>query len=271
MSQQDDVLYLLKHYLRVIDASKKENATIRLKRAQGLIAKLFEHCASTVYLLRGTSLWEIDIHFKDFGTVFVTARAALESLLAFGYIFYLPEVEEEFEYRHNVWVMSGLLDRQGFYPVENLIEENRQKLISDKIQIEELKLKIKSDERFVNLTEKQKNKVLEGVWRFDSWTEIAVKIGLSEKRIKMIYSYLCGQAHSGGLSGIQYTHAVTQQEQLPPDEFVEPLIALILVYAIDIFCILFPKSKKEHELDQHAINLVKAYIEWGNSQLERYP
>ncbi len=268
MSAQEEVLFLLQHYLKVIDASKQLNYTLRLNRAQGLIAKCLDHCASTEYLLRGTNLPEINFSFKDFGTVFVTARAALESLLTFGYVFCLPVTDEDFEYRYNAWVMSGLIDRQGFFPDENLIQANREKVTAEKMEIEEIKTKLNSNQSFLQLTEKQKKRVMEGEWRFDSWTTMGVQIGFNESRFRTIYSLLCGYAHSGGLSGIQYNHLVTLADDPQQGDFIDPLLAVILANMINMFCALFPKSKEAHEVDRQAVEIINLFLKLGREPFE---
>jgi hypothetical protein len=268
MSIQDEVLFLLQHYLKVIDASKKPNSTLRLNRAQGLIAKCLDHCASSEYLLRGTNLPEINLSFKDFGTVFVTARAALESLLTFGYVFYLPPTEEDFEYRYNAWILSGLIDRQEFFPDENLIQENKEKVAAEKKEIDEIKTKLNSNQSFLRLTDKQKNRVLQGEWRLDGWTAMGVQIGLNESRMRTIYSFLCAYAHSGGLSGIQYNHLVTLAEDPKQGDFIDPVVAVILANMVNMFCVLFPKSKETHEADKTAIEIVNLYLKLGREAFE---
>ncbi len=268
MSVQEEVLFLLKHYLKVIDASKGPNATVRLKRAQGLIAKCLDHCASTEYLLRGTHLPEINFNFKDFGTVFVTARAALESLLTFGYVFYHPATDDEFEYKYLAWVMSGLIDRQEFFSEENLIEANKVKVAAEKKEIQEMKAALNSNQSFLKLTEKQKNRVMEGDWRFDGWTTIGINIGFNENRIRTIYSFLCGYAHSGGLSGLQYNHLVTLADDPQQGDFIDPLLAVILANMINMFCALFPKSKETHESDRQAVELVYMFLKFGQEPFE---
>lgn len=268
MSEKEEVLFLLKHYLLVIDASKTQNSTDRLLKGQGLIAKCFEHCASTIYLLGGTNLGEIEIRFKDFGTVFVTMRAALESLFTFGDIFFLPKTEEEFECKYDIWQLSGLLDRQGLFPESNLTQANKEIISSDKEKIEVLKTKIKLNPHFLTFTEKQQARVMEGEWKFEGWVKMGVNIGLDKNRIKAIYSFLCAQAHSGGLSGIQYNHLVVTGEDPQIEETIEFTISVILAKMIDMFCELFPKTKEEHERDPNGIELVKACVEIGREPLE---
>lgn len=268
MGSQDEMLFLLKHFLRVIEASKGPNSTDRLIKSQGLIAKCFEHCASTVFLLRETNLPEIEVKFKDFGTVFVTLRAALESFLTFGDIFYLPKSDAEFEYKLNIWLLSGLIDRQNFFPDENLTQENKQVIIQDQVKIEEYKKKIVTNPFFLKLTEGQKNGVLKGYWKDSGWVQMGVNIRLDKIRLNAIYSYLCAQAHSGGLSGMQYNHLVVSNEDPQSEVFIEPTILVILANMIEFFCELFPKSKEEHEQNSEGIELVKACLEIGREPLE---
>lgn len=268
LSKQEEVLLLIKHYLRVFEASKNPNSTDRFIKGQGLIAKCFEHCASTVYLLRGTILPEINISYKDFGTVFVTTRAALESLLTFGDIFYLPKSDEEFEFKHNCWLVSGLLDLEGLFPEKNLTEVNKETILGNKIKIKELKDKIKINPSFLKLTDKQKKKVLEGNWKSEGWVQMAVNIGLDKDRIDGIYSFLCAHAHSGGLSGNQYNHLVVSNEDPQIEEPIEFTISVILANMINMFCELNPNSKDEHALDPNGIVLVKACVDIGREPLE---
>jgi hypothetical protein len=139
---------------------------------------------------------------------------------------------------------------------------------AEKKQIEEIKTLLNSNQSFLQLTEKQKKRVMEGEWRFDGWVTLGVQIGFNESRIRTIYSLLCDYAHSGGLSGMQYNHLVTLADDPQQGDFIDPLLAVILANMINMFCALFPKSKEVHEADKRAVEIVNLFLKLGRDPFE---
>ena len=255
-------LYLLQHYKYVFDANQKKNPSQRLIKGECLVAKCFQHCVSAIYLSDGVMMPVIaERRFSDVGTLSVTARAALESLLAFGYIFYLPLGDEELRLRYNCWELSGLLDRRHLSPSWPLSEAHKNQLLKDEMEIEELKKNILVNPVFDK--SKQDQVFEERKWRTKGWEKIGVELGFDKDWIKTIYGYLCSQAHSGGLSGIQMDHALINNDVSQPTGLIEGTIPVVLSHMIILLTKMSAISKEEHESNNTAIAYVDEYMKFS--------
>jgi hypothetical protein len=268
------LLKLMQTYRRVIDVNVGDQSDIRLNRASVLFYKCHDHVASTLYLLRGTNLPEVNVRFDDAATTNVTARAALECLFTFAFLFVLPEDFDEREMRYYSWVLSGLADRQEF-PTNN--PQYLKKLFEEKNTIESINETLLKNSRFLALSDKNRNAIMRGRWRLGlvnnewrdiPWTKIGTDIGLNETRIRFLYGYLCSYAHSGGLSGIQLQHAMGTDEKSPPSWIAEMTIGVVLSYMIKLVCDIFSKSKIELKKDAEGDGLVQTYVGFGKLPMQ---
>jgi hypothetical protein len=266
-------LKLLNVYRVVVDVNVGHEKNLRFNRAGVLFAKVCDHVATMIYLLRGTNLPEAGIRFVDSASLNVMARAALECFLTFAYIFALPQNEEEHELRYYAWILSGLADRQDF-PTSN--PDYKQKLAEEKIQIEDIRKSLQTNSIFLSLSVGQKKQIMEGEWRLGlvdgswkiiSWNKIAVSVDVNETRMKFLYSYLCSYAHSGGLSGIQLQQAMTTGDKFQLTWIAELAIGLVLANMTNLVCELYPRSEVELKKDGESENLVKTYIDFGKTSI----
>jgi len=116
MEKEREYIKLLEILIRVAEANKGQVAGIddRILDAEGLLLKFFGHTASFLYLYKSTTLPDIHVSFFDSASIDVLARAALETLLVFHYVFEAPTSEEEKDFRYIAWSLAGLLERQNF-------------------------------------------------------------------------------------------------------------------------------------------------------------
>jgi hypothetical protein len=126
---EEETIELIKIYQLCFDANLEDLSNIKFKKSYFIIAKCFEHCASTLYLLRNVNVPEVPLNYRDTTTVNVTTRAALESLLTFAFIFYLPKDQDDFLLRLDYWDLSGLISRQKY---QTVIQEFKNKLRDEK-------------------------------------------------------------------------------------------------------------------------------------------
>jgi hypothetical protein len=208
---------LLDLYVRAVQAmAGKPVASEKawVAEAEHLAAKLFFHLASLLYLRGGTRferLGGIDGHFYDFASSAILARTAMETYLTFYFIFIAPTSDDERHFRFQVWRLGGLLDRQRFTPTS---EEGRERLKQEALQIEHLRNQIQDNPAYAQLPAKRQEDARKGKWKFgNSWVDLAVVAGSSQRYFVSLYAYLSSYAHSGYLSALQIGQAQDEQVQ----------------------------------------------------------
>lgn len=184
-----------------------------LNDAQTLSIKLFRHLVSMHVISTGSTIEHSGVpvvFFIDHASVKVIARAALETYLVFYYLFGGKDRALS-KFRHNTWVLGGLIDRQSSYVS---IDEHRAVLSSEKKQIEELKLAISKSDLLKSFTPNQQGQLLKGKWRVgNGWADLGVNAGFHKKYFDNIYSYLCGYSHSSYISAMQVGQAQSIEDQ----------------------------------------------------------
>lgn len=184
-----------------------------LHSAETLSVKLFHHLVSMRTLAAGSTVKQGNgstLFFLDHGSVKVVARAALETYLVLFYVYGSTD-QAISEFRHKTWRLGGLLDRQKFSP---LTPEHLQKLAREKQLIDKLRSDIEAAPQFQEYSEKQRPKLLEGVWRIGKgWSDLGVQAGFHERFFKDVYGYLCGYSHSSYLSALQVGQAQSIEDQ----------------------------------------------------------
>lgn len=270
MDKHEEYIKLLEGFINICEANKglavkNENWILD---AEGLALKFCAHATSALYLFRGTKIPEIkigNISFFDYASLNILCRAAFETFLIFHHLFIQPNSDEEKEFRYDSWVLSGLLERQGF-PVKS--PQGIKLIESERSIINSLKDRLHKNKVFINLTHKQQRTITEkGNWRRKSWYEIAKDSGLDETHAGSFYRYLCGYAHSGSLSSLQLRESQTRETQKQMAESGMTLIMISMAKMIESYCKLFSKSKKALLQNSDVYNLVKVWIGVGSSSL----
>lgn len=230
MEYNNEYIELLDLFARVVESVKGEKVPPGMgwiTETQPLSVKLFFHLGSIFYLSKGTSLTNLSgaqIGYVDNPSITVLARTAFEAYLAFYYIFVDPPTLEEKHFRHSVWDLGGLLDRQSFQPVE---EENKRKMAEEKLFIAQLTEGIKQDPHFSRLSDPRRREALKGKWRLNhSWADLAHFAGFDREYFKSIYRYLSAYSHTGNLSVFQLAQIPDSRTQT---EFAETWLGLGLV------------------------------------------
>lgn len=217
---EEDNLYSIEEYLQVLNLTYEVAQSLkgkptedpRLPDCQQLAAKLFFHCASAYWLSLGTNTPVPEsadgANFFDFASITVIARAVLETYLTMFEVFIDP-VDDEFEFRHALWQLSGFIVREGISPTDPSLEDAAIKAGQD---IEHLRDRIRSTQAFEALTTRQKRNALKGR-RSRDWGQVALAAGFGIQFIRRIYSYYSGYVHADGLSGVQIISAISAGEQ----------------------------------------------------------
>jgi hypothetical protein len=263
MEDDREYLNILDLLYRIVEAGKEAaQRDEMLADAESLARKFFCHCASVLYLSRGTNISDfpsIKVAFFDSASVNVLARAALESFLTFHYIFAAPVSQTRRELRLYAWRLGGLQETQSF-PCTRPETKRRQEEDSQVIQRYTEVLRRNRD--FQRLSAKQRQKILQGHWKTpESWKEIALNAGLCELHAQHFYGYLCGYAHSGSKSVLHLTQADTSDKQRQLFDTTLELIKMALSHFISEYRELFPNSKQELERVPEARDAADFWLE----------
>ncbi len=252
----------------------------RLLDAHRLTNKLFGHALTVLYLLRCTHVQDLPsfksskLSFVDSASIDVLTRATMEAFLVFHYVFYAPTTAEEKDYRYQAYKAAGLAERQNF---PTITEEGRQALDNDKIELDELREKLRSNAVFQSLKDRQKRQIFEGKgnWRWKpdcskhiSWRDIALDAGFSEMLASHMYRHLAGYAHSSRSSVLQMTQALLNKENQQCNLSVSTM-NIVIANMIREYCALFPWAQDVLTKDLEGSNLVKQYIQIGR-ELDKY-
>ena len=257
-----EYLKLLDLLCRVVEANKGPitGDDDRYLYAESLAAKFFMHAASVLYLSRGTKIPDFPstaVGFIDSASINVLARAALETFLTFHYVFFAPETKDEQDYRYWIYIAAGLAERQQL-PVS--IEEDRQKLADERMQLDDLRNKLCSNAIFKSLKLKQQQEVLKagrdiwrktlvnGKWKPLSWHDIAIDAGFSKMLASHTYRYLSGYAHSGSPSVMQIK-VLLEERQMHLIEVSMNTLNIATANLIHEYSELFPRAKNALHAD----------------------
>jgi hypothetical protein len=232
---------LLRALQRAIQGNKgvQTDPDERILDAEGLAIKCLFHASSCLQLYGGTTL-QPGAKVLDAASHGVLARATIESLLTFRYVFVDPEGDPAKELRHLSWVLADLQDRQEFEVTE---PAHHEQLARERSHIENLQTRIRANVAFQKLGLKQQRAVLErGQWRDESWTDIGLTAGLSRRHAEQAYRYLCSFAHSGSLSVLQVRQAKSPSDQALLAEGALRLVNVAVAYMVTAYCAFFPRA-----------------------------
>jgi len=237
--------------LSISDITERE----RLLDAHRLANKFIGHALTVLCLLDETSVQVLPSHqpFKPIyvvsASIDVLTRSTMEAFLIFHYVFYAPTTREEKNYRYWSYKAAGLAERQNF---PTITEEGRKKLDKEKIELDALQNKLKSNAIFQTLTDKQKGQIFEGKgrwkWKPDgkgkvSWREIAIHAGFSNMLASHMYSHLSGYAHSSHTSVLQVSQALENKDVDMLVKTSMDTINILMANMIHEYCVLFPDAK----------------------------
>ena len=255
--------------VRIINANKGYSTSEvsngnRLYDAHCLANKFVDHVLTLLYISHGTyvnTIPSFKFDFIDSASIDIIARAAFESFLVFHHVYFSPSTEEDKDFRYLCYKIAGVSDRQDI-PITS--KEHEKKIAGERALISELYDKLKSNDLFVKLTEKQQRQILKGKWRLLSWKDIAKDAGFGEMIANHIYKYLSGHAHSSWLSILQTSQATLNGKN---ESFVNTsmdFINAVMARMIMEYTSLFPKVRTVLDSDDEARKTVEAWIIVGS-------
>lgn len=267
MKIKQDYVILLDLLSRVVAADnylsvENINNLERLSTARALTNKFIEHAVTILRLSQGTNLKlpSFKFSFIDSASIDVLTRTAMEAFLIFHYVFFVPTESEEKDYRYWAYKIAGITERQNF-PANT--EIFKQKLESEKIELDKLHEKLKSNTIFQRLTDKQKKLIFKGRWKLSSWSKIAIDAGLKELIASHMYSSLAGYAHSSMLSVFQTIEShINKEDELAVNSSMG-IMNIVIANMIREYCGLFPKAKELLSKDNKESNILWEWIQIG--------
>jgi len=278
MDHNQEYVILLDLLARVNNANKGFSSSDisdgeRLWDAHCLVNKFIGHALTILYLSHSTIVQDLSsfkrLKFIDSASIDVLTRAAMEAFLVFHYVFFAPATVEEKDYRYWAYEAAGIAERQNF-PI--ITEETRRTLDNDKVVLDKLRDKLKSNAIFQSLKDGEKGQIFKGKgnwkWKPDGkgaiyWHDIAIDAGLSEMLAKHMYSHLCGYAHSGSMSVLQTAQALLNKETGQLIQSSIDTMNILVANMIQEYCGLFPKANTVLIGDLEGNESVKLYIEIG--------
>lgn len=264
MYNEQDLMKMLNILYKSVSVTRSQvnppKAEIKLKDAEHLATKFLVHGVSTLYLSRGTHVHDfptLRLGFVDISSIDVVARAAFETFLVFHHIFVAPAQEDERHCRYLSWKVAGLAEKQHFTMTT---QEHQDRILADGKELHELYNKLNSNIFFqLHVHNEQKEKVIKGEWKLQSWREIAQGAGLTRALCLDMYRYLCEYAHSGFISALEIEHALHKSEQ---PHLIEPAMITVSIATANLihdYCELFPAAKQVLVADAEGHEIVNKW------------
>ena len=229
--------------------------------AESLASKLFFHLGTVHKLQEGTMLPEIAgimPQYVDFPSISTLTRSAFETFLCFHFIYIQPQTMAEKEFRHVVWKLGGLLDRQRFMTIT---AEGKAKIQEEKAICEKLKKIIGANPIFKKLPEPRKKDALKGKWRFGKqWVEIAENAGTHKDYFVSLYAYLSSFAHSGYLGIMQFSQAIERPIQESLANIYTSVNLTLMSHFILAYCSFFEGAQTFLNNHEEHKNFVQTYF-----------
>ena len=260
MSTQEDYLVLLDLAYEVAQSLKgKPSENLYLPDCQQLAAKLFFHAATIYHLRQGTKVpvpYSVGgSDFYDFPSVTVLARSTLETYLTMFEVFLDPSTDDELEFEHALWQLSGFIIRERFRISD---PELQSQAANARREIQTMRDRLQSTRKFASLGRGEKKDALKGKRRRD-WATVAKAAGFGEQAMRQIYSYQSGYVHADGLSGAQIVGSTTAQDQI---EFIEThmrTVMIVLSKMIVQYAAKFPEAEAVCSDKHDAFHVARAW------------
>jgi hypothetical protein len=178
--------------------------------------------------------------FYDFASIAVLTRAVLETYLTMFEVFFEPKSDDDFEFNHALWQLSGFIIRENHVPSDPAFIALA---IFAQKDIQALRDRIAKTNKFKKLSSGEQKDVLKGK-RKRNWKMIAKAAGFKEETIRHLYAYYSGYTHADGLSGVQIVAAQTKDEQVQYIQMYMCTVMIVLSKMIIEYAKAFPESKK---------------------------
>ncbi|MBE3117577.1 MAG: hypothetical protein IMZ50_02320 [Candidatus Atribacteria bacterium] len=179
-------------------------------------------------------------HIFDFASAAVVTRAILETYMTMYELFFQPISEDEQEFRHAYWLLSGFVIREKYVSYR----PSAMKLFGGLLhEIEELRLRIQKTSHFATLTKKEKERCLAADLPKISFEKRLEAAGFAPKFTRVAHRYLSGYAHSDGLVAVQIAQAKSEGDQKKYIEGYMHMIMIVMSKMILSYKKMFPSAE----------------------------
>lgn len=211
--------------------------------AQVLSVKFFRHVATAQQISAGMSFeFGVGQAFShiDHSSVAIVVRAAIESYLAFNYIF-VNEDESLSIYRHKLWCLAGLTDRSK---LSATTPESKYVHSREAESIKEIYYDIAINPHYQKSNREEKKEIQRGNWKpKGGWHAITNKTDIHQQYFSDIYNHLSGHSHASFISVLQIRDArnIEQQEMLAGG--TRQILCMMISHFLYSYVKLFPDAK----------------------------
>lgn len=244
VTSQDDYLKLLDLTFRVANSlNGKPAPNHRIPDCNKLAQKLYYHAATVYWLNQGTNApvpTPEGTHIFDFASVAVVTRAVLETYLTMYELFFLPITDDEQEFRHAYWLLSGYLIREKYI---NDHPNAKASLGNWLREIDELRFRIQKTLYFAALSKGTQKRCLDGDMPNKSFEKRLEAAGFAPKFTLRAQRYLSGYVHSDGLVADQIKKAKSEDEQKKYIRSYMHLIMMVMSKMIFLYKSKFPSAE----------------------------
>lgn len=277
---QNDCLDIIKIYLDFLfmvirDHQMDRVDSLALAEARIINQMIFTKLAQLREATNGIEYKFEDSHLNNIIDPTIIAsntRNIYETVALFNLIFVNTKSQDEQNILYNLWVHSGLKYRQRF---ENLAhsEENREKLESEREQIQQLVQEIKDTNLYKSLDERNQGKIDTKIRDKDykisfdgttviflSWQELIKPLGLKVNILDNIYNYFSLYTHPTNVAVFQFSAMFKNEDRAWIELSTFNLKIAIMLTSIFIadYISVFPQVKTSFEKlgirEQIAIN-----------------
>ena len=193
---------IIKSFAKVIDqmTGKPFDKPEQKEIFTGLVAKIDAESRGALCLTTVNLYEEEGFDFISHAPILILARSVIEAVGQLTFMFLENHSEEEKSYNFAVYVMNGLIVRQGF-PADT--SEEKKKIAHEALEIEAIKLELCGNPVFILKSPEHQKIILKGKSEFFKKNELPKRIGFGEKMIKSTYPFLSDYSHSGYLALLQ--------------------------------------------------------------------
>lgn len=266
---QEDCLDVIEIYLNFLftvirDHQMDEVDSLAKAEARIINQMMFTKIAQLRETVKGIEFEYQDSHLNNIIDPTIVAsnvRNIYETVVLFNLIFVNTKSSDEQLILYNLWVHSGLKYRQRFENLANS-EENKEKLESEKKEIENIISEIKNTELYKSLDEKNQGKIDTKIKEkdykmsfngdkveFHSWQDLIKPLGLKISTLDNIYNYFSLYAHPTNVAVFQFTAMFKDEDKAWIELSTFNLKIAIMLTSIFIadYISFFPKVKASFE------------------------
>lgn len=262
MGHRTDFQTLVDLMIGLIEANANQRIGVgkeHLMQAQILTVKMLRHLVSMNSVSNGVHIAQENVlraEYYDFSSVHVLLRAAIETHLAFNFI-YSPDDESLVRFRHLAWRYGGLKQRLKLTAeLEASVEKQR----LTQRDHDDLQAELLASQHYQALEKFGRKKISEGNWDGGrGWVKIATETGFHSTYFHNVYTYCCSHAHSDFVSAIQIECARSEEDQqmLATGGFCTA--CMVLAHHVRLFIKLFPYTLPAYLGNEAAASLVEKW------------